>query len=108
MANWQRELDLRDLWDSYNEGETSIQNVAKEIAVRLKALAPLTGGSLLEIEATKDLVVEEFEAASEDLTLTTDGFDSIMMRLYDWADLLVAPAERGKMTKRVCWIRTEI
>lgn len=108
MANWQRELDLRDLWDSYNEEEITLQALAKGVADRLKALAPFTGGSLLEIEASKDLVIDEFESVASDEAQTVDDFDSAMTRLYDWADLLVAPAERGKMTKRVCWVRTEI
>lgn len=79
MANWQRKLSIKDVWDC----GLPIQKVAEAIAKRLKKLRPF-GDDFLD-EEQLDLV-DEFESLSTYENLTDDQFNDAMDRLYDWAD----------------------
>lgn len=103
MANWQRKLSLADIWPKVDKGEMTIQQLAAEIAKRLKAITPLHDEHVVSEE--RDEIVEEFENFAEDPTGDKDEFDDIMNGLYDWGD---TPLENTTWPpKKVCWIATQ-
>jgi hypothetical protein len=97
MANWQRTLDMRDVWEI---GDVCL--VAQTAADRLRALKPF---EIEDIDWEKENLIDELEdLAKDDPSPTTDEFDYIWDKVYDWADtLLEGEARNGK---KVCWIRT--
>lgn len=96
MANWQRKLSIKDVWDC----DLPIQKVAEAIAKRLKKLRPF-GDDFLD-EERLDLV-DEFESLSTYENLTDDQFNDAMDSLYDWAD---TPLDEEWNGKKACWVET--
>jgi len=104
MADWQRKLNLTDIWTKVDTGEMTIQQLSAEIAKRLRNLRPLAPQTAdNSIDDERDDLVDEFEGLSEDPEATTGDFDSVMNRLYDWGDM---PLDDKWPPKKVCWIAT--
>lgn len=101
MANWQRRLDIRDVWDKAGK-EMTVQELAAVIAKRLKALNPFGDE---DIDNQRDEMVEGFQSFSDDKEGTKDEFDSLMSELYDWGDIAL---DSAWPPKKVCWIATAI
>ena len=102
MANWQRQLKLKDIWPKVESGELTVHQLAAEIAKRLKKLIPMavqTGDT--ELDDLRDEIADEFEAFAEDKDGDKDEFDCIMERLYDWGDTAL---DAKWPPKKVCWI----
>lgn len=101
MANWQRTLNIADIWATMEEkGEPSVAAGAKEIARRLVVVAdfPAPHGYLND---TRNVLIGYFKGvASLGLDATYDDFNTAMQRLYDWGDTAYLPVKGGK----VCWI----
>lgn len=100
MANWQRKLDLKDVWTSVDDGEKTIQELAGIVAARLKALAPFADE---DIEEAKAEIVDNFEDLAEDEETDYPDFNYIMEDLYNWGDTRL---DDGWPGKKVCWIET--
>lgn len=99
MANWQRRLDIRDVWD---KDKMTVQELAAVIANRLKALNPF-GDEYIDNQ--REELVDEFQSFSEDKEGTKGEFDSLMSELYDWGDISL---DSAWPPKKVCWISTTI
>jgi len=97
MANWQRKLHLKDVWESED-----VQLIAKTAAKRLKELKPF-GGDDSYLDDEKDDIADEFEGLSEDESADTNDFDSVTASLYDWAD---TPMDSNWPPKKACWVET--
>ena len=95
MANWQRTLDVRDVWDSED-----VSLIARTAADRLEALKPFTE---YNVEDTRLNLVEELRALAEDPDATTQDFDYVWDAVYDWGDTNLDDNLHGK---KVCWIKT--
>ena len=102
MANWQRKLNLKDVWNkSTEDGDMTVQELAGVISKRLKALRPL-GDDGVDVE--RDEIADEFEGLSEDPDADTNDFDNVMASLYDWGDMAL---DNNWPPKKVCWIATD-
>jgi hypothetical protein len=99
MANWQRTLDLLDIWDKYPD-EMSIQDISSEISKRLLAMKPLDNDDIDEMRLH---IADDFQCLSEDESAEEDDFNGIMNNLYDWADTNLDGHWNGK---KVAWIKT--
>jgi hypothetical protein len=100
MADWQRTLDLADLWQAEANGEMTTSEVAAKLAERLKALKPF---GVESVDSERDDLVEEFTSMGEDPETDSDDFNYVMDQLYDWADTSLDGRVGGK---KVCWIKT--
>ena len=96
MANWQRKLALKDVWESED-----VHLVAKMIAKRLREMKPF--GDDYDLDDEKDELADEFEGLSEDKSADTNDFDNVMSSLYDWAD---TPLDDNWPPKKACWVET--
>ena len=75
MRQWERRLELADIWKQRERDEIEIPELGKEIANRLR---------LLNLQSHEmDGLIEEFDCVEDDM----EEFDSILERLYDWADV---------------------
>jgi hypothetical protein len=101
MSDWQREIRLQPHWGQCKDGKISIQQLARVVAAKLKAIRPFNDD---ELDAERDELVEEFEAFAADGDAYRDDFDDIMDRLYDWGDTRLDTKFIGG--KKVCWIDT--
>lgn len=101
MANWQRRLKLTPEWDQAQEGEISIQTLARVTAKRLRSLAPFENA---ELDEARDEIAEQFEAIADDADADTGDYDNVMADLYDWADTRLDGEGFGG--KKVCWVET--
>lgn len=101
MANWQRHIYLQPEWGQAQEEEITLQELAAVIAKRLRGIIPFPDEY---IERERDELIDMFEGAADDETLTTADFDWCMNALYDWGDIQIS----GKFfdAKKVCWIDT--
>ena len=90
MAQWQRKIDLKDVWDSKD-----VPLIAKTLSTRLRALEPLGDDRL---DWTREELADQFEDIE-----AVDEFDAVMSELYDWADTKLDHNWNGK---KVCWIAT--
>ena len=95
MADWQRKLDLKDVWDSGD-----VQLIAKTTSERLRALAPLDDRNL---DQSRVELADQFDSIAQDSTAGTSEFDTVMEELYDWGDTKLDSHWNGK---KVCWIAT--
>jgi len=95
MANWQRHLNLKDMWDS---GDVHL--IAKTASDRLRDLLPFNDGQLDYIRVD---LAEQFADIADDPTSSTNEFDYVMEELYDWADTKLDSEWNGK---KVCWVAT--
>ncbi len=96
MADWVYRLDLKDLWRREEEGELTIKELAKLVAERIRQL-PCYEKYIDDLEE----IVNEFEYCCGDV----EEFDSILERLYDWADTPLH-TRKGQMQRRICWVKT--
>lgn len=96
MADWQRKLDLKDVWDT-----NDVHLIAKTASDRLKELAPLNDDALDE---EREVIAYDFETVAADQDACVDDFDEVMARLYDWGDTHLDGTILGG--KKVCWIAT--
>lgn len=105
MADWQRKLILNPEWDQAQENEIATQELARSIAVKLRALEPFSDNSLRpnEWDAERDEIAETFEALAADKNATQSDFNRVMQGLYDWGDTRMDAQWNGK---KVCWIDT--
>lgn len=95
MANWQRTLNLKDVWDT-----KEVLLIAKTISDRLRGLPPVGNE---HIDYQREELVEQFADLADDTSSDRDDFDELMSNLYDWAD---TPLDREWNGKKVCWVAT--
>ena len=106
MADWQRHLDITTEWNQCKADEITVQECAKAIAVKLRALAPFSPDpdmACSEMDAERDELAARFEGAAADPVLMPCELNSIMRDLYDWGDIALDDNFAGK---KVCWIAT--
>lgn len=94
MSNWVNKLDLKDLWKARDEGKLTIQELAKEVAKRIK-----NKHFYNRYKDELEEIVMDFEDCPEDV----GEFDNILERLYDWADTPL-PTPEGQMQRKICWV----
>ncbi len=95
MANWKYKLELKDLWEAFDEGKLTIQELGKKVAERIEKLP-----CYKKYENELRTIVMDFEIVKD-----VKEFDYILRELYDWADRCL-PTRRGFMQKKLCWIAT--
>lgn len=95
MANWQRTLDVKDVWES-----DDISLIAKTAADKLRQLAPFSEKS---VEEERLFLADKLELLSKDTDITPYDFDLIWREVYDWGDTSMDSNWNGK---KVCWIKT--
>jgi hypothetical protein len=100
MANWQRRLDISEIWKQGEERTITYQELAAGIATALRALKPFNDE---ELDFEREDVADEFEGLSQDSTASVAAFDDVMDRLYDWADTPMGGGE-FPYRKRACWV----
>lgn len=100
MANWQSELDLSDLWKSFNEGEIVVNMLSHKVSNRLKDLKVVEDKDII---MERDDIADEFEMLGMEDNPSIDDFDNVLERLYDWGDISLDGKCGGK---KVCWIKT--
>jgi hypothetical protein len=96
MANWQRTLDVSDVWD-----DGDIPTIAKLAADRLEKIDPFPEGS--DEEETRLDLIEELREVADDPEASPRDFDYVWEHVYDWADTSLDGNWNGK---KVCWIKT--
>lgn len=96
MAKWVNRLELKDLWEKHNKEELTTEQVAKEIAKRIRRLS-----CYKEYEDELENIAIDFEFCSNDV----EEFDNILSTLYDWADTPL-PTLPGQMQRKMCWVAT--
>ena len=100
MAQWQSKLDLTDIWNSVGEGRMTIQELSKEVSIRLRNLSPTKDEGILNEQLD---IADEFESLYDYQAATFKDFNYIMESLYDWADTQLPCKEYNK---KVCWVAT--
>lgn len=100
MANWQRTLNLFDVWPQASAREITAQALAGVISTRLRALKPFGNE---DVDGTKDELEEEFEGFTADDGSDFDNLDYLLQSLYDWADMNLDGGWNGK---KACWVKT--
>jgi len=101
MADWQRTIRLNPEWAQAKAGSLAMNELARVIAERLKALPPF---GVDHLDEERDEIAIEFSEAARDPSITGDDLDEVMRRLYDWADTRLDDKPFGG--KRVCWVDT--
>jgi hypothetical protein len=102
MANWQRKLVLNPEWGQAQEHEISVQQLARSVATKLRALKPFKA-EFDDINEGREEITENFEALAEDETATQANFNSALEDLFNWGDQRLDGDWNGK---KVCWIDT--
>lgn len=100
MANWQRELNLADVFVPAKEGHVTVADLCGTIAKRLRLMKPF---GIESIDEERDEITDDFEFLASDGSADRDEFDEAMERLYDWADTALDDKWNGR---KVCWVRT--
>ncbi len=100
MAQWQRIIDVSSSFALYKQGEGTVQEIAKEVVLKLKSLKEF-GNEY--IDQQKQDVIESFEFIAEDEESDEDEFNYAFEALYDWGDISLDGVFGGK---KVCWIKT--
>ena len=101
MAQWQSKLDLTDIWNAVDEGRMTIQELSKEVSIRLRKLTPSKDAGITDEQLD---IADEFESLYDYPAATFADFNYIMEKLYDWADTPLSPGHNGK---KVCWVATK-
>jgi hypothetical protein len=104
MADWQRTLRLQPEWNQAANDEITVQQCAKVIAERLRALEPFgetVKRTARNVDQEREAIAEQLEALAEDEEATTEHFDYVMDMLYDWADQRLDDRWNGK---KVYWV----
>lgn len=103
MSDWQRTLDIKDIWEQAKNKEISTKSLAKIMIKRLEALNDF---GIASVDEGKQALMDEFFELSEyEEGVSFYDFDIVMGRLYDWADTSLG----GKFpdVKKICWIKTQ-
>lgn len=100
MSNWQRTLNLVDVWKQATAQEVTAQQVATTIANRLEALKDFDNGY---VDNIKFELVESFQDFASDESADFDDLDYLLEELYNWADISLDNKFGGK---KVCWVKT--
>jgi len=100
MAQWQRKLKLKDVWNDVDDGKMTVQELAGIVANRLEKLKDFGDE---DVDFEKQDIVDEFKGLSEDPGADLNDFNNVMCSLYDWADI---PLDNEWPGKKVCWVET--
>lgn len=80
MAHWKAQLELKDVWKKYEDGEMTIAEVAGVVAERLKATPYVDNFQMSEI-------IEQFTCiAADGKEARLKEFEELMDELYDFGD----------------------
>ncbi|KPK66694.1 MAG: hypothetical protein AMS21_00640 [Gemmatimonas sp. SG8_38_2] len=102
MASWQLRLELGDLWDRWDKGELTTEQVAMETAKRIRALPCFDPKHPLNPYSFDfSNIADDFESVTE-----TGEYNSIMSDLYDLGDLPL-DIHRQWSGRKLCWISTD-
>lgn len=105
MANWTHKLELKDLHAKYQNVEITPDVLGAEVARRLRAMLELNTPPIAdELKGEAEEIALEFESMENDI----EEYDSILGRLYDWADTTLPhdPTISFHATPKLCWINT--
>lgn len=106
MPNWVRTIDIKDVW----KGE-DVSLIARTLAERLKALKHYnlsdcpSRPKVMFLNDKLQEFVEEFESLGANPEATTDAFDDILGRLYDFGDRSLTEGPLWTRNKAL-WIAT--
>ena len=100
MANWQRHLNVADVWASDN-----VKLVARIAAERLAAMQPFDDYPFIEDERLA--IVKALNEVAEASNPSVEWFDDVWRRLYDWADTSFDRDYNDINAKKVCWVSTQ-
>ena len=103
MAQWQRKLDVRDVWKKAKARQITLQELATVVADRLENLVPFNNKEHPDINLEKRDLIEAFRDFATESGSSFDGFDVLWRELYDWADQDLDDHWNGK---KVCWVAT--
>lgn len=95
MANWTHTLNLKDLWEAYDNKTMTSAEVGKVIAKRLRKLKLPE-----DYQCDQDEIAERFEEVE-----TQGEFNDVLSELYDLGDTPL-PTPQGQMTRKLIWIAT--
>lgn len=79
MPNWKSTVIVQDLHQAHQAGTMSIQEVARQLAERLKK-------NKFSDEPELEEVIDNFEDMAKDPDTTADDYDMILSELYSFAD----------------------
>ena len=107
MAEWQRTLDLSDIWEQAKNRSISAWEFAKIVGDRLEKIKPFAETNEVNTRANMTLedVVDSFAGFAQDKIEDWDELDYVLRELYDWGDISLDNQFGGK---KVCWIKTVI
>lgn len=105
MSNWIHKLDLKDLWDKYEDVDSGnitdeqAEEVGKIVAERLHKLA-----DTLPVQFREDAhdLAYSFEQVSSE-----DELNGYMSDLWDLGDTPL-PTPAGEMQRKLIWVSTSI
>lgn len=97
MANWQRTLELSDVYHH----DKPICELSGIVADRLRKIKVPDDEDALADQ--QEEIASDFEMLAKDPKATANEFDEIMSELYDWAD---TPFDDGWPCRRLCWVNT--
>ena len=83
MTNWQRELNLVNIWFEFKAGNLTVNDSALKIAKALERLKPFNNEDL---DYEKQGIVDSFMNLAFDNEAKVECIDSLMNELYDWAN----------------------
>jgi hypothetical protein len=83
MAQWVKRLSLLPEYEQAKTGEVTVQQLAKVVSDRIKAIGQYEDES---IEDQRLELADNFLDLSEDDKADVEDFDDLMVNLYDWAD----------------------
>ena len=100
MANWEYHINLKEIWEEYDEDKIDVETAGKKVAKVLKSLkanAEIDSYLLDELDEVIYLFEHNCEGEEE--------FNFAMRELYDWGDTDM-PTPPGKMRRKLAWIAT--
>ena len=96
MADWQRKINIKDVW-----GSEDIHLIARTAADRLEALRPFNDKYF---DDERDELVYDLRGIANDPAATKDDFNEVWAHVYDWGDTLFDSSAWPH--KKLCWIGT--
>ena len=96
MSNWLNRLELKDLWKAMDKNEITIQQLAKQVAKRIRRLKCYKAN-----EEILEELAYNFENCEEDV----EEFDNWLSELYDFGDTPTGDYN-GTIADKLCWINT--
>lgn len=89
MSDWQRELDISDIWGFMDETDMdSVKRMVQILILRLRNLPAFTG-ELSFLEHGKQLIMAEWEFFIVDNSADIRDFNKVMEKMYDWGDKIL-------------------